>query len=153
MMFPDCVSLQGCQGSQIGSLMKRSDQFLVQVNKNSKKRKNIKMSVKMKPNVQFKTCLLLHLRLMHKWIDSLSSLSFTFFISPEHAVPPFLPLIETYPGIVCPSNFQGWLQHFPCLCCAFRLLVQHSVHHPFAKTFPDFLPWKLFTWHQHPVVD
>ena len=73
---------------------------------------------------------------MHKWIDSLSCfLSFIYFLHiPRTCRPPFLPLIETYPGIVCPSNFQGWLQHFPCLCCAFRLLVQHSVQHPFAKT-------------------
>ena len=50
----------------------------------------------------------------------------------------FLPLIETYTRLVCPSNFEGWLQNFLCLCFTFRLLVLLCISAFFTNFQPRF---------------
>ena len=50
----------------------------------------------------------------------------------------FSSLLLWYKQELCalPSNFEGWLQNFLCLCFPFRLLAHpHSMHRIFATTF------------------
>ena len=60
----------------------------------------------------------------------------------------FSSLLLWYKQELCalPSNFEGWLQNFLCLCFPFRLLAHpHSMHRIFATTFAI----QLYSRHQH----